>query len=127
MISKIFRLTRNDIGKVLKYKKPFFSSVLVANVIATKLAHPRFAIILSGKVARTSVDRNTFRRAIYDICQDFLHIPQGFDVAFVFKKGVIVSRKDEAQILLIERESRELLEKIVRESSKLPPPKSFSR
>ena len=86
MISKIFRLTRNDIGKVLKYKKPFFSSILIANVIATKLAHPRFAVILSGKVARTSVDRNAFRRAIYDISHDFLETPLGLDIAFVFKK-----------------------------------------
>lgn len=69
MIRKQYRLKESEIGKVLRYKKPFFSNSLVANVVANRLGHPRFALILSGKVAKTSVDRNFFRRRLYEMCK----------------------------------------------------------
>jgi ribonuclease P protein component len=71
MIAKRYRLTESQIGKVLRFRKPFFSNVLVANVLDNRLAHPRFALILSGKVAKTSVDRNAYRRRFYDVCKAY--------------------------------------------------------
>lgn len=85
MIAKQYRLNESQIGKVLRYKKPFFSSALVANVAQSRLAYPRFALILSGKVAKTSVDRNFFRRMLYDICGEHLEKLSG-DIVFVAKK-----------------------------------------
>lgn len=54
MIAKQYRLKESQIGKVLRYKKPFFSTILVANVAQNRLEYPRFALILSGKVAKTN-------------------------------------------------------------------------
>ena len=85
MIRKQYRLKESQIGKVLRYKKPFFSNMLVANVATNRLGYPRFALILSGKVAKTSVDRNFYRRRLYDFCKEF---PQttSLDIVFVVKK-----------------------------------------
>lgn len=85
MIAKQYRLKESQIGKVLRYKKPFFSNMLVANVAQNRLEYPRFALILSGKVAKTSVDRNFYRRMLYDICGEFLGKISG-DIVFVAKK-----------------------------------------
>ncbi len=85
MIAKRYRLKEAQIGKVLRRKKPFFSSILVANVAQNRLEYPRFALILSGKVAKTSVDRNFFRRMLYDICGEYLGNVSG-DIVFVAKK-----------------------------------------
>ncbi len=85
MIKKAFRLTENQIGKVLKYKKPFFSNFAIANVIRNSLEISRFGLILSGKVAKTSVDRNFYRRNFYDLTRQYLTNP-GLDVAIVVKK-----------------------------------------
>ena len=52
MIKKIYRLKENEIKKVLKFKKPFFSYNLVANFIPNKLPYSRFAIFLSSKHAK---------------------------------------------------------------------------
>lgn len=72
MIAKQYRLKESQIGKVLRYKKPFFSNILVANVAQNRLEYPRFALILSGKVVKTSVDRNYYRRLLYDICGGYI-------------------------------------------------------
>ena len=85
MIKKAFRLTENQIGKVLKYKKPFFSNLAIANVIRNPLEISRFALILSGKIAKTSVDRNFYRRKFYVVASKYLS-SSGFDIVVVMKK-----------------------------------------
>lgn len=85
MIAKVFRLTESDVGKVLKRKKPFFSYSIVANVTKNQLAHARFGIILSGKVTKTSVDRNFYRRLFYETARPYIE-RDGMDIVFVAKK-----------------------------------------
>lgn len=85
MIAKKFRLSEPDVGKVLRRKKPFFSSFFIANVSDNRLAHPRFAIILSSKVTKTSIDRNFFRRRYFELARPFLS-SFGKDVVMVVKK-----------------------------------------
>ncbi len=115
MIAKQYRLTESQIGKVLRFRKPFFSNVMIVNVSDNRLAHPRFAIILSGKVAKTSVDRNVYRRKFYDLCAPFLQIPgvAGKDLVFVAKKGNIFFRRDEVMLQKFTREIQELLRKVL--------------
>jgi len=104
MIAKQYRLKESQIGKVLRYKKPFFSNILIANVSQNRLEYPRFALILSGKVTKTSVDRNFFRRLSYTICSEYFTKISG-DIVLVAKKGTKLSRKDP---ILIEKFSRDL-------------------
>jgi ribonuclease P protein component len=72
MIAKKYRLSENEVRKVLKQKKPFFSYTFVANVIKNTSSHPRFAILLSGKHAPGSVNRNYWRRLFYKMASKYL-------------------------------------------------------
>lgn len=66
MISKNFRLKEEEVKKVLKFWKPFFSYWMVLNYKNNNFENNRFAIIISGKNVETSVERNFFRRRFYD-------------------------------------------------------------
>ena len=85
--------------------------MLVANVATNRLGYPRFALILSGKVAKTSVDRNFYRRRLYDFCKEF---PQttSLDIVFVVKKWIVLKRKDTEVAEKFTQDLKQLLHKI---------------
>lgn len=85
MISKKYRLNEREFRKVLSKRKPFFSYNLVANVSQNALGYCRCGIILSSKQAPGSVNRNHFRRLVYDLSHSYLGA-QSYDVVFVTKK-----------------------------------------
>lgn len=66
MISKIYRLKENDVKKVLKHWKPFFSYWIVLNYKNNNLDFNRFSIIISWKNTKWWVERNFFRRKFFD-------------------------------------------------------------
>ncbi len=72
MIAKHYRLKENEVKKVLAKRKPFFSHHMVANVFPNNTSHARIGIVLSGKQTRGSVNRNTYRRLIYDTAGTYL-------------------------------------------------------
>ena len=91
MISKNFRLKEEEVKKVLKFWKPFFSYWMVLNYKNNNFENNRFAIIISGKNVDSSVERNFFRRRFYDsIDKNFLSTKlewvKTFDLVFVLKK-----------------------------------------
>jgi len=93
MIAKKYRLTENEVKKVLAKRKPFFSRSIVANVLPNRLGHTRVGIVLSGKQTMRSVNRNTWRRMIYDL--SLPHLPKtSLDVVFVCKKGIVLDAKN---------------------------------
>ena len=116
MISKTHRLTERDIGKVLRKKKPFFSYHLVANTAPQhpkeSLDHPRFAIILSGKVTKGSVVRNFFRRRFYESARPYLEKNNALDIVVVAKKGTILHPRDSAGVEAFDRDLAQLWDKI---------------
>lgn len=93
MIQKIYRLSENEVKKVLRFRKPFFSNGFIANIIPNKVGHNRFGIVFSGKHTKTSIARNFFRRRLYDtiaeICTTGSH-----DIVFVPKKGKTFHQKN---------------------------------
>jgi ribonuclease P protein component len=115
MISKKNRLTENEVKKVLAKRKPFFSHTMVANVYPNKLGYARIGIVLSAKQTRGSVNRNSFRRMIYDLTVPSLpKISQ--DIVFLCKKGILLDHKDEASRASIERDTVFLLRTIEKSS-----------
>lgn len=84
MIAKKYRLSERELRRVFREKKPFFSSVLIANVQKNSLTYSRLGILLSSKITPGSVNRNTFRRIFYRFSQEVL--PLGYDIVFVVKK-----------------------------------------
>lgn len=93
MIAKKYRLTENEFRKVLSRRKPFFSYGMVANIVPSKLEYARVGIVLSGKQAPGSVNRNIFRRWAYDLSRPFLD-GLSVDVVFVLKKGKVLDHKN---------------------------------
>lgn len=123
MITKDRRLVEREIRKVLKYKKPFFSYSLVANVAANREGFPRFAAIFSGKSVVCGVSRNFFRRRAYDLARPYLSAPSGSDVVLVPKKGRPLDHRDPEAVKAFEDDVRHLYKKIFSEQSPAAPKK----
>lgn len=111
MIKKIYRLKENEIKKVLKYKKPFFSYNLIANIANNNLPYSRFALFLSGKHVKTAISRNYFRRLFYNNTQNYLD-KWSFDIVVIPKKWKIFDKKDKAIILEFENDLQFMFKKI---------------
>jgi len=111
MIKKIYRLKESEIKKVLKYKKPFFSYNLIANIIDNKLPYSRFALFLSWKHVKTAVSRNYFRRLFYNISSDYI-LKWSYDIVVIPKKWKIFDKKDKAIILEFENDLKFIFKKV---------------
>jgi ribonuclease P protein component len=121
MIAKKYRLTENEVKKVLKKKKPFFAYGVVANVVANGLGHARIAMILSGAQTRWSVNRNTLRRHIYDLSRSHLS-GLSVDIVYMFKKKTLLDSKDVTLMAEIEKDIPFLMHKIKQEKHTLSVP-----
>jgi ribonuclease P protein component len=112
MIKKIYRLKEREIKKVLKFKKPFFSYNLIANLIKNNLWYNRFALFLSHKNTKTSVSRNFFRRKMYNLVSDSIQ-KSSFDIVFIPKKWKTFDKKKKEDILGFENDISFLIKKIL--------------
>jgi ribonuclease P protein component len=121
MIAKKYRLTENEVKKVLKKKKPFFAYGVVANVVPNGLGHARVAMILSGAQTRWSVNRNTLRRRIYDLSSPYI-VGLSVDIVYMFKKKTLLDSKDRTLMTEIEKDIPFLMRKIKQEKHKLSMP-----
>lgn len=92
MIPKLYRLSENEVKKVLRFRKPFFAYGFIANVLPNKVGYNRFGVIFSGKHTRTSIARNFYRRRFYDAVADIC-TTGSHDIVFVPKKGKIFHHK----------------------------------
>ncbi len=111
MISKEYRLTENELRKVLSRKKPFFSYVFVANVMENKSQHGRCGILLSSKCTRWSVNRNFWRRKFYDMSLSRINAIS-LDIVIVPKKWTILDYKNKDHIVEFEKNISFLYRKI---------------
>lgn len=111
MISKEYRLTENEVKKVLHRKKPFFSYTCIANTSSNRLNHGRCWILLSSKCTKGSVNRNFWRRKFYDFSLDFLKKNQT-DVVLVMKKWTTLDYKNPEHIAEFEKNLHFLYKKI---------------
>ncbi len=112
MIKKIYRLSENEVKKVLKYSKPFFSYWAVANYTTNNLSYNRFSIILSAKIVKNNVSRNFFRRKVFDMVKQYISDTNGKDIVFVVKKQTKLDKKDFDSITAFEKDISFLLKKL---------------
>lgn len=103
MIPKLYRLNENEVKKVLRFRKPFFSNGFIANIVPNRVGYNRFGIVFSGKHTKTSIARNFFRRRLYDFMADICTIG-GNDVVFVPKKGKTFHHKNAEDITNFDRD-----------------------
>lgn len=114
MIKKIYRLNENEVKKVLKYSKPFFSYWLVANIIKNNLPYNRFAIIIWSKAVNHNVSRNFFRRKFFQMVSKSIlwNDENGKDIVFVVKKQTKLDKNNFDSINVFEKDISFLLAKI---------------
>lgn len=111
MISKEYRLSENEVRKVLNKKKPFFSYVWIANTFTNKGTHGRCGILLSSKCTKWSVNRNFWRRRFYDLSLPSLtSLP--VDVVLVAKKWTILDYRNPLHLVEFEKNIQFLYKKI---------------
>ena len=92
MLAKKYRLTsRTDFVKVQEKGTTFQSNSFGIAILARGDANPsRFAVIISTKVAKDAVDRNTVRRHITETVRLLTnYIKDGQDVVFLAKPNII--------------------------------------
>lgn len=111
MIKKLYRLKENDVKKVLKNKKPFFAYSLVANSKLNNLSFSRFAIILSSKNTKGSINRNYFRRLFFELCRKYIN-DSNYDIVIVVKKWKIFDKRNLGSKVEFEKDIVFLLRKI---------------
>lgn len=116
MISKENRLHEREVKKVLRMRKPFFSSGVVVNQIPNKLGYNRFAIVIWAKSVDSNVSRNFFRRRFYDLVQNHLIVQDknsAKDYVFVVKKQTKLSAKQTESYNLFLKDIKFLIKKII--------------
>ena len=91
MLPKTFRLTlNNDIKRVLREGKPFFTKFLNFRIFKNNLETSRFCIIISNKVDKRATIRNKIKRQISEILRlNMDKIRGGYDVNILVKSNII--------------------------------------
>lgn len=115
MIKNVYRLHEQEVKKVLKYWKPFFSYGIVVNSLPNNLTYSRFAVVIGAKSVPTNISRNFFRRKFYDFVKPFVSketktLPR--DHVFTVKKQTKLDKKDFESIKLFEKDMKFLINKI---------------
>lgn len=91
MLAKKFRLTGSkDFKKVQEEGKVFQSDNFGIAILKREDESPsRFAFVVSTKIAKDSVDRNRFRRAMSEAVRlASIDLGQGFDAVFLAKTSI---------------------------------------
>ncbi len=114
MIKKINRLNENEVKKVLRIWKPFFSYWVVLNKIKSKLPQSRFWIVIWSKSVKNNVTRNFFRRRFYDFASWFLNGQHNdiYDMVFVVKKSTKLDKNDKDVVSSFDKDIKFLISKI---------------
>lgn len=89
MISKKYRLREYEVSRVFKKGRPFFSEFWTMNCLESRGAkNHRMAVSISRKHDKRAVQRNRYRRGLYDGLLSALRTPADkyFQCVFTLKK-----------------------------------------
>ena len=98
MISKKFRFHGHGSLKYLfqngeSSRTKFFGLKYVENL---HRSHPRIAVIVSKKVAKSAVKRNRMRRRVYEILRQHYNFEKPYDIALtIFSDEVLTASHEE--------------------------------
>ncbi len=93
MLSKKYRLPVNStIGKSGKSLK---SRYFLLKIFSNSSSFNRFGVVISKKVAKKAVDRNRFKRAVYDFVKQFLFSGEKRDFVLILLPQAGTALKDD--------------------------------
>lgn len=98
MISKTFRLARNDIEWVLKKGSSLTTDLFIVRFLPElKAGNSRFAVIVSTKFAAKAVDRNRVKRRVYEAIRLNIKPDIKYKLALIPKKRILKSTYQEIE------------------------------
>jgi len=89
MLARKYRLRKNsDFQRLYKYGKRFVSHDLVFYFAPSRMDYPQFGFVVSKKVSKSAVVRNTLRRRVSAI------VEENFQLFSTPIKAVVLIKKD---------------------------------
>lgn len=106
MIAQKYRLREYEVSRVFKKGRPFFWTYWTMNAYEARGTHHRMAVSISRKHDKRAVQRNRYRRGLYDAMKNLLIVPstdsndklwtinnKRYQVVFTLKKGLKIPEK----------------------------------
>lgn len=90
MFSQQYRLrSEKDVMRAIRSKRGVFDRSCGVKFVSTEVGNPRFVIVVSTKVSKSSVERNKVRRQYREICKKFIpHLPSA-DIALLVSRPAL--------------------------------------
>ena len=88
MLPKINRLTRLEVEQIKRSHTVPLSGQYFGLVKLSKVGKPKFAVIISNKIAKSAVVRNHIRRVVYSAIHPIIDQQHGWRL-FLAKKSVV--------------------------------------
>lgn len=93
MLKKAFRL---PFATKASYKKTYATPFFVVKIAKSDEAHPRFGFIVTKRVDKRAVVRNSIKRRVRACVEQRLNaFPKGFDFLFILKKTIYDASHEE--------------------------------
>lgn len=107
MLARSFRLNKKNLTRVFQKGRRQRENYLLLRSMENRQGRPRFAVIISKKVAAKSSARNRLKRKTFEILGEHLEKLGNLDLAITFQKAP----ENEKEIETILRTALEKLEK----------------
>lgn len=106
MISKAYRISKNDFELIKKKGFPVHGSLFSLRYVKNPENTTHFSVVVSKKVAKSAVLRNKIRRRVYSIVSKTPKKP--YKIAFFAKKGAekLTFKETEQDILKLLEKSK---------------------
>ena len=86
MLARSLRIPKKDLSRVFQKGKKVREGYLLVRTISNHFSHPRFAIIISKKVAPKAVDRNRLKRKTTEILAAEQNQLNHLDIVITYQK-----------------------------------------
>lgn len=99
MISRGFRMRKaTDFSKTYKFGKSYNESSFYIKSLKSNYPSSSFAVVVPKKVSSKAVERNKFRRQIYEIIRNNIaNINSGYTIIITVKKDIYLIKYQELE------------------------------
>ena len=93
MISKKYRIERASVNFILKKGESFSSKLFIIRYTKNNKGYDRYAAVISRKISLKAVERNRFKRQIFESIRKIQReeAPSTYDIVLIPKKQILTS------------------------------------
>ena len=90
MLKKTYRIIyKRDFDKIFKNGRSSFNNIIGLKILKNKQEFSRFGFIVSKKISKKAVERNSIKRKIREVVKNNIqNIKPGFDCIFIAISGI---------------------------------------